>query len=215
MWSVRATCLIYVQILGPYPKTASRNEFVVTIVDPVSHWIVAQPIAFDSSLSSQVSCLIFKTFCDFGFTKCTISSVPPQISSDILNKLKKYDNCLRKVTAALDVPAGAAEICNIVKCQDKVAECAWLSELFSAWVQDNPGTWDKDLDEFLFEFRALPKNGAPSPFRSMFNRRPVRWSEVDKENIIQNNPVPELPKRRKLQGSLMKVLHDYILSNIL
>nr|CAD7446309.1 unnamed protein product [Timema bartmani] len=195
-----------VQVLGPFPRTINQSEYIVSIVDPITKWIVARPVSEDN-IGSHIACFIFKTFCDFGFTKCSISSLPPHLYTDIVNT---FVECCRNMQKQFTLPGQSqtpGKIANLVSSTEVVTDCEWVSQLFNSWAYENLSTWDIDLDRLLFEFRTTCINNSPSPFFAMFGRKHVCWSGEDKENAAVRSDRLIVCKRRSLHSSVLQCRH--------
>nr|CAD7427709.1 unnamed protein product [Timema monikensis] len=125
-----------VQVLGPFPRTINQSEYIVSIVDPITKWIVARPISEDN-IGSHIACFIFKTFCDFGFTKCSVSSLPPHLYTDIVNT---FVECCRNMQKQFTLPGQSqtpGKIANLVSITEVVTDCEWCrhcEELFTSKI---------------------------------------------------------------------------------
>nr|CAD7575635.1 unnamed protein product [Timema californicum] len=195
-----------VQVLGPFPRTINQSEYIVSIVDPITKWIVARPVSEDN-IGSHIACFIFKTFCDFGFTKCSVSSLPPHLYTDIVNT---FVECCRNMQKQFTLPGQSqtpGKIANLVSITEVVTDCEWVSQLFNNWVYENLSTWDIDLDRLLFEFRTTCIKNSPSPFFAMFGRKHMCWSGEDKENAAVRSDKLIVCKRRSLHSSVLQCRH--------
>nr|CAD7259778.1 unnamed protein product [Timema shepardi] len=125
-----------VQVLGPFPRTINQSEYIVSIVDPITKWIVARPVSEDN-IGSHIACFIFKTFCDFGFTKCSVSSLPPHLYTDIVNT---FVECCRNMQKQFTLPGQSqtpGKIANLVSITEVVTDCEWCrhcEELFTSKI---------------------------------------------------------------------------------
>nr|CAD7195120.1 unnamed protein product [Timema douglasi] len=204
--SKKAWQKVDVQVLGPFPRTINQSEYIVSIVDPITKWIVARPVSEDN-IGSHIACFIFKTFCDFGFTKCSVSSLPPHLYTDIVNT---FVECCRNMQKQFTLPGQSqtpGKIANLVSITEVVTDCEWVSQLFNSWVYENLSTWDIDLDRLLFEFRTTCIKNSPSPFFAMFGRKHMCWSGEDKENAAVRSDRLIVCKRRSLHSSVLQCRH--------
>ncbi|XP_033609131.1 uncharacterized protein LOC111868919 isoform X4 [Cryptotermes secundus] len=207
---------VELKLYGPYPKTVLGNEFIITLADPFSHWIVAHPVPGDNH-ASHIADFVYKTFCTFGFAKCSVIGVPQEILEIAQCKYKEYVSRLQDtlLTCGLMVPQ-LTSVCDttvhnlLVFLHDNLSQCTWVGKLLDEFVETNPHAWDLELARFLFEYCTTPGRESSSPFTIMFGRSPVSYLEEDKENhnvIDEDKPAETLSKRRRLQSSILQCRH--------
>jgi hypothetical protein len=205
---------VELKLYGPYPKTVLQNEFVITITDPFSHWIVAHPVSGNNH-ASHIADFVYKTFCKFGFAKCIVVDVPQDTLETAQCKYKEYVSRLQDtlLTCGLMVPQ-LTSACDtaihslLVFLHENLCQCTWVGKLLDEFVATNPHAWDLELERFLFEYCTTAGRGSSSPFSIMFGRSPVSYLEEDKENrdvTDEEKPADILSKRRRLQSSILQV----------
>lgn len=69
---------VEVQVHGPYHKTCSRNEFVLTMTCPESGWCCARAVPA-SGLPTNLADFLFHSFCNYGFARCFLVSCSPDL----------------------------------------------------------------------------------------------------------------------------------------
>ncbi|KAJ4442037.1 hypothetical protein ANN_11903 [Periplaneta americana] len=218
------TFKVELKLFGPYPRTVLHNEFIVTIADPFSHWLVARPIS-DSNDANHIADFVYKTFCTFGFAKCSVVDIPQEVLEMIQSK---YEECVSRLrdtllTCGLVVPHLVSSCSTAVSSlhpliSENLSQCSWVGKLLSDFVEANHSSWDLELERFLFECCTTSNAESPSPFTIMFGRSPVSClEEEDKENRVgKEKPVEVLSKRRRLQSSILQVSNtDFLWSRSL
>ncbi|XP_069698366.1 zinc finger and BTB domain-containing protein 11-like isoform X3 [Periplaneta americana] len=206
---------VELKLFGPYPRTVLHNEFIITIADPFSHWLVARPIS-DSNDANHIADFVYKTFCTFGFAKCSVVDIPQEVLEMIQSK---YEECISRLrdtllTCGLMVPHLVSSCSTAVSSlhpliSENLSQCSWVGKLLNDFVEANHSSWDLELERFLFECCTTSNAESPSPFTIMFGRSPVSClEEEDKENRVgKEKPVEVLSKRRRLQSSILQCRH--------
>jgi hypothetical protein len=205
---------VELKLCGPYPKTVLQNEFIITIADSFSHWIVAHPVS-GSDHACHIADFVYKTFCTFGFAKCSVIGVPQDILEMAQCKYKEHVSRLRDtlLTCGLMVPELAPTCGNAIHSlhvflRENVSQCTWVENLLNEFVQTNPQAWDVELERFLFEYCTTAGGESVSPFTIMFRRSPISYLEGNKENVNMRDgekPTEMLSKRRRLQSTILQV----------
>lgn len=198
-------CLLQVELrlLGPYPKTAAGNEYLISIVDPISKWICVQPVCA-SRCSQGVASFVIKSFCQFGFAECLavgfateyLQAVQTQFKeelADLTNFAMTLGNKLSKKFDKLHIHA-----------LNSKEDCAWVTKLLEKFIGENSGEWDRRLQRFLFNFHTTIGNDSLSPYFKMFGRQPNYFDGEEKENTFKIGS-PVCYGRRRLQNSILQV----------
>ncbi|KAK3890716.1 hypothetical protein Pcinc_005351 [Petrolisthes cinctipes] len=209
---IRVWKKVQVKIYGPYNRTVYGNELLLTIVDPFSKWIVAQPSP-EAGVEIHCANFIFDAFCQFGFAQSHVVGM----SSEMFEQMQacyreKFDRAQETLRNLVPFDSEEAQKSFLFTLQEESRECAWAGEMLDQFCIDNPATWDQELSQFLFQFRTMPFTpGSFSPFNMMFARNPTGYvSEEEKENInlLEEEKALEVPsKRRRLQSSTLQCRH--------
>ncbi|XP_023701456.2 uncharacterized protein LOC111861265 isoform X3 [Cryptotermes secundus] len=207
---------VELKLYGPYPKTVLKNEFIITIADPFSHWVVARPVPGNNH-ACHIAHFLYKTFCTFGFAKCSFVGVPQEILETAQCKYKEYVSRLQDafLTCGLMEPQ-LTSVCGTTVhslpffLQENLSQCTWVGKFLDEFVETSPHAWDLELERFLFQYCTTVGRESSSPFTIMFGRNPVSYLEKDKENhnvTDEGKPAEILCKRRRLQSSLLQCRH--------
>uniref|UniRef100_A0A0A9XZG8 Gypsy retrotransposon integrase-like protein 1 n=1 Tax=Lygus hesperus TaxID=30085 RepID=A0A0A9XZG8_LYGHE len=162
---------VEVSVHGPFKITSLRNEFVVTIADPSSCFVVGTSIS-QHGHCTKVAQFILRTFHLLGFPYSQVV-VPTNLIDAIRTELNW---CLKGKNAM-----------KLVK-QTEDTKMPWIAQLVAILVKRFPTKWDKELDRFLYQFRTggikqLSTKFPATPFYSMFNRKHcLDQLQEDKEN---------------------------------
>ncbi|PSN40209.1 hypothetical protein C0J52_17643 [Blattella germanica] len=201
---------VELNILGPYPRTANHNEFIVAITDPFSRWIVARPMDSDF-LVETLSDFLFTTFCTFGFTKCNFVGMSEEtfeaVQTNYRNRISRIQETLRSDSMKNFIPLLATGTNSLSLLSEDLCECIWLRRHWTEFVSHYPQTWDVEMETFLFKYHTSHRKEASSPFTIMFGRSPNIYVEEDKENcdMVENDTLAEkISKRRRLQSSILQ-----------
>jgi hypothetical protein len=167
------------------------------------------------NLGHHIADFVYKTFCTFGFAKCSITGVPQYI---LETAQSKYEECVSRLRDTLltcgSMVPHLAPTCSTaihslhVLLHETVSQCTWVENLLNEFVQTNPQVWDVELERFLFEYCTTAGGETSSPFTFMFGRSPISYLEDDKENMNMRDgekPTETVSKRRKLQTTILQV----------
>jgi hypothetical protein len=205
---------VELKLYGPYPKTILENEFIITIADPFSHWIVACPVP-SSNHATHIADFVYKTFCKFGFAKCCFIGVPQEILETAQCKYKEYVSWLQDTSLVcglmepqLTSMCGTTVHSLFVFLLENLSQCTWVGKLLDEFVETSPHTWDLELERLLFQYCTTADRESFSPFTIMFGRSPVSYTEEDKENHNvkgEKKPAEPLSEKRRLQSNILHV----------
>ncbi|XP_075213054.1 uncharacterized protein LOC142319548 [Lycorma delicatula] len=204
--SLRVWKKVEVWMHGPLNQTCSHQEFLVTVVDEESRWVVACPVSYDSA--AQIAEFLFHTFCSYGFAHCCLVGFTTEMKDHLNEELRwKVRNITDIRLSLVDKPA---------------AKCQWVLKLVDNLVQTYTD-WDQNLNQYLFRYRTgqlkafNPPYGC-TPFSSLFNHDPLGVVDNDddfnKENIDDDCSV--VSKKRKPQNNTLQCeyCHDVFTSKI-
>ena len=168
-----------------------------------------------SNHAHHIADFVYKTFCTFGFAKCSVIGVPQDILETAQSKYKECVSRLRDtlLTCGLMVPELAPTYGNAIHSlhvllHENVSQCTWVENLLNEFVQTNPQAWDVELERFLFEYCTTAGGETSTPFTIMFGRSPISYLENDKENMNMRDgekPTETVSKRRRLQSTILQV----------
>ncbi|KAF6215658.1 hypothetical protein GE061_010414 [Apolygus lucorum] len=162
---------VEVSIHGPFKITSLRNEFIVTIADPGSCFVVGTSIS-QHGHCTKVAQFVLRTFHLLGFPYSQVA-VPTNLVDPMRSELNW---CLKGKNAM-----------QLVE-QTEDTKLPWVPQLVAILVKRFPTKWDKELDRFLYQFRTgnikqLGTKFLATPFYSMFNRKHcLDQLQEDKEN---------------------------------
>ncbi|XP_067007179.2 uncharacterized protein [Anabrus simplex] len=198
-------------VYGPYSKTENENEFLVTLIDPVSQWIVAQPIPKENIPSHLIS-FVQHTFCLFGFAKCHVVRLSDDLKEVVQTLYKQQEASMQQFLSKFDLLSDTLLKDSIFVFSENDDECLWLNSLIKTFVNNHPTTWDSELMKFVFELNISKRGTAQTPFSKMFSRNPISFFSENKENAAvhfhnKENDVNVVSKRRRLQSSILQCRH--------
>ncbi|ROT77924.1 Transposon Ty3-I Gag-Pol polyprotein [Penaeus vannamei] len=208
---IRVWKKVQIKIHGPYNRTVYGNEMLLTIIDPFSKWIVAQA---STEVGLEVHCarFIFDTFCQYGFAQCHVVGMTSEMFERMQACYKeKFDSAQDVLRTLVPFDSEDAQQSFLFTLQEESHECAWAGEMLDHFCNENPTTWDQEVNRYLFQFRTTATSlGGVTPFNVMFARNPTGYvSEEEKENIniLEEEKALEVPaKRRRLQSSTLQSL---------
>lgn len=209
---IRVWKKVQIKIHGPYNRTVYGNEMLLTIIDPFSKWIVAQA---STEVGLEVHCarFIFDTFCQYGFAQCHVVGMTSEMFERMQACYKeKFDSAQDVLRTLVPFDSEDAQQSFLFTLQEESHECAWAGEMLDHFCNENPTTWDQEVNRYLFQFRTTATSlGGVTPFNVMFARNPTGYvSEEEKENIniLEEEKALEVPaKRRRLQSSTLQCRH--------
>lgn len=209
---IRVWKKVQVKLYGPYNRTIYGNEVLMTIVDPFSKWVVAQPSP-EAGVEVRCANFIFDTFCQFGFAQCHVIGMSSESFEHMQACYKeRFDGTQDVLRSLVPFDSEDAQQSFLFTLQEESRECAWAGDIFDHICTENANTWDQEVNRYLFQFHTThaTHNGV-TPFSMMFARNPTGYvSEEEKENIniLEEEKALEVPaKRRRLQSSILQCRH--------
>ncbi|CAL4128565.1 unnamed protein product, partial [Meganyctiphanes norvegica] len=205
---------IEVKIYGPYKRTLTGNEVVITLVDPFSKWVMALPSTI-SCMERNTANFIFDAFCQFGFAQCQVVGMSSDQFETMHSHYKeRFENAQDIIRSLVPFDSEEAQQSFLFTLQEESHECSWAGEMFDRYCSNNTNNWDNEMSSFLFKYKtATINNEGVTPFMLMFGRNPTGYvSEEEKENIniLEEEKALEAPsKRRRLQSSTLQCRHCY------
>uniref|UniRef100_A0A1B6DJK0 C2H2-type domain-containing protein n=1 Tax=Clastoptera arizonana TaxID=38151 RepID=A0A1B6DJK0_9HEMI len=190
---------VEVHLLGPFKKTCNKNEFIVSISDPESHWVCAKAIPGNGHPTHMAE-FIFHTFCNYGFPLCVLVGVSSDLSDAVSEEYSSRVKCVGENFGDISL--------TVVDSQE--SQCFWVDSLFHVLIQAHPIKWDKELDNYLFLYRTgkvteFVSTSTVSPFSCIFNHDPINICSPDEDK--ENNIEGTVSRRRKLQSSILQCRH--------
>ncbi|XP_049787452.1 uncharacterized protein LOC126190886 isoform X3 [Schistocerca cancellata] len=199
---------VLVKVCGPYPETADHNEYLITIVDPVSMWICVKPTTSERNIKT-VATFIIKVFCLLGFAECCFIGFTTQELEKVQQHYKggmfesELTSCMfgNKTTKRAETEQHGAD------------ECSWSTNLLNEFVNCYPSDWDKKIQSFLLTYHVSFGCDSLSPFYKLHGRNPKFILEENKENTTKDSPINEVSAvcsiaRGKSQNFVLQQIHQ-------
>ncbi|XP_014253373.1 uncharacterized protein LOC106668790 isoform X2 [Cimex lectularius] len=166
---------VEIAINGPFKITNLRNEYIMSIVDPETCFILAMPIT-NNGHSTKLTQFMLQTFYTFGFPKTA-----EVVASDLLFEAVSTEFVWRL--------SNFSDAKKYLKKREK-AQNVWVGELFELLKKRHAMNWDRELGQFLYQFRMGGinqfANSAFCPFYAMYHRIPELFlNEENKENQFE------------------------------
>ena len=122
---------VSVDLAGPLPRTGRRNEYILVVVDLLTHFVIAEPITV-ASTKKVYDAMIRNVFNLFGLPERILSDNGGQFTSE-LAKLFEKENGIGRMFVARYKPStnGVVERTN-----------RWIKGDIAKFVDGNRGRWD-------------------------------------------------------------------------
>jgi len=158
-----------VDLMGPYPRTANRNRYVLVTTDIFSKWTHIIPVG---DATAKTICKKFEkeVILNYGACGSCISDNGTQFKSkEFIGLLEKY-GIHHILTPLYHAQANPVERVN-----------QSVKKMIRAYVNVNHKTWDKHLPELQYALRsAVHESTGFSPARLMLNRElTLKGSQAD------------------------------------
>ncbi|XP_049814821.1 uncharacterized protein LOC126262313 [Schistocerca nitens] len=199
---------VLVKVCGPYPKTADHNEYLITIVDPVSMWICVKPTTSERNIKT-VATFIIKIFCLLGFAECCFIGFTTQELEKVQQHYKggmfesELTSCMfgNKTTKRAEMEQHGAD------------ECSWSTNLLNDFVNCYPSDWDRKIQSFLLTYHVSFGCDSLSPFYKLHGRNPKYILEENKENTTKDSLVNKVSAvcsiaKGKSQNFVLQQIHQ-------
>lgn len=166
---------IFLDIVGPLPKTKNGNNYILTIQDDLTKTFIAKAIP---EASAETTCKAFMEIgiCVYGVPKKLVTDRGTNFTSKLFEHLCKLLRVEQVQTSAYHPQSnGALERCHRT-----------LKEYLRSYVCENLNDWDDYLSQFCFTYNTSAHSSTGySPYELMFGHKaelPVAIRTAQKEN---------------------------------
>ena len=168
---------IGMDIMGPFPTTATQKRFLLVVVDYFTRWIELFPMNSTTSMSIA-NILTNEVFSRYGFPKYILSDNGPQFVSDLFHNFCDTLGIEQKLTANYHPQSNMTERVNRT-----------LKPLIGIYAQNQPNSWDKEIHKLAFALRtAVNETTGETPAFMMFGRDPRGPLDLITSNKIEGPP---------------------------
>ena len=185
---------VVIDIVGPLPRTRSGHEYLLTIIDRMSHYPEAIPVR--SIRSPRIVEELIGFFTKFGMPKVIQSDCGSNFVSKYFQE-KMTELGIKHVTSSPYHP----ESQGIVERFHQT-----LKSMLKKFCLENETEWDKEIPYVLFAFRSVPGEAVNySPFQLIFGHSVRGPLDVVREHWEGENPdLDLLTYMNELGGKLTK-----------
>lgn len=136
---------VYLDIVGPLPKTINGNSYILTIQDDLSKFFVAKAIQ-EATAESTCKAFLEGGICIFGIPKELVTDRGTNFISKLFQELCKLLKIKQIQTSAYHPQSnGALERCHRT-----------LKEYLRSYVNESLNNWDEYLSQFSFTYNTTP-----------------------------------------------------------
>jgi hypothetical protein len=152
---------IYIDFVGPLEESYEGFQYILTVKDDLSKFLVAIPLK-DQTSESVAQALVEKVFLIFSCPKIIVSDNAHNLNSDLIKKIYKLFN-IKKINCSIHHP------------QSNQVERAHpdLKKFLRICVKDDHKNWVKFLPHAIFNYNSSVNTDLGySPFNILFGRVP-------------------------------------------
>lgn len=199
---VRPWQKIYVDFLGPYPRSRTGNTIILIILDHYTKFVIIKPLKHATS-SALVDCLKQDVFSLFGVPEILFSDNGRQFESNVLSEFLKKFGVTHVFTPKYSPQANASERVNRT-----------ILTAIRSYVRENHQNWDLYLDEVSIALKnVIHESTNYSPYYLVFGQHMVLHSSTyqlikDINTISPNQLCVRYP------DDFFENLHTQILTNL-
>lgn len=136
---------VYLDIVGPLPKTMNGNSYILTIQDDLSKHFIAKAIK-EATAESTCKAFLESGICVFGIPTELVTDRGTNFISKLFQELCKLLKIKQIQTSAYHPQSnGALERCHRT-----------LKEYLRSYVNENLDNWDEYLSQFSFTYNTTP-----------------------------------------------------------
>ncbi len=189
--------MLGVDIMGPFPRSAKQNEYLLVVVDYFTKWVELFPMrTAKASLIARI--LVEEIFTRWGIPAYLVSDRGTQFTSHLLDLLCKQWGVIQKLTTAYHPQTNLTERVN-----------RNLKPMIASYVGEQHKHWDRWLSEFRFAINsAWHESTGFSPAEIALGRK----LKGPMERALQKPPDPENPVYPTLDRQ--KLLIDIVRENV-
>uniref|UniRef100_A0A671L2F5 Integrase catalytic domain-containing protein n=1 Tax=Sinocyclocheilus anshuiensis TaxID=1608454 RepID=A0A671L2F5_9TELE len=164
-----------VDFVGPLPRTASGNQYILVFVDYFSKWVEASAVR-EASAQGAASKFVGDIFARYGAPRHLISDRGVPFVSALFNKVVEIVGSDHRLTTAYHPQTNATERINRT-----------LKTAIRAYVGDKQTSWDRYIPQICFALRTAPHEStgfSPASHEKQkrhydLRRRPVEYAPGD------------------------------------
>lgn len=193
---------IYVDFLGPYPRTKNRNAYMIIALDHFSRYVFLKAVP-NATAIALVKFLEKDIFLPYGTPERLFSDNGRQLESNLLaNLLQKY-GVKHEFTPKYSPQANASERVN-----------RSLLMAVRSYIKSDQRTWDEHLDEITQALRNTKHDSLKySPHFVVFNQHLIShgsdYALLEKLYELGGDMVTMLPKEERRSA-----IHDQLIENL-
>ncbi|MGH0159284.1 UNVERIFIED_CONTAM: hypothetical protein FKN15_038408 [Acipenser sinensis] len=168
--------MLGVDLMGPFPRSKQRHQYLFVVVDYCSKWVELFPIR-DSKTPKLVTILIQDIFTRWGSPLYLVSDRGAQFTSQLIKQVCRQWGVVQKLTTSYHPQTNLTERVNRT-----------IKTMISSYVKANHANWDQWLTEFRFAINsATHESTGFSPAEIALGRK----LKGPLERLIGRPPDPE------------------------
>jgi transposase InsO family protein len=150
---------IGVDIMGPFPPTATNKRYLLVVVDYFTRWV--EIFALRSTTSSDVANVLSnEVFSRFGLPQFIVSDNGPQFASNLFGDFCQTLGVSQRFTANYHPQSNMTERVNRT-----------LKPMIAIYAENRPQSWDKEVQKLAFAIRtSINETTGETPAFMMFGR---------------------------------------------
>jgi transposase InsO family protein len=150
---------IGVDIMGPFPPTASNKRYLLVVVDYFTRWV--EMFALRSTTSNDVANVLSnEVFARFGLPRFIVSDNGPQFVSNLFKDFCRTLGIQQKWTANYHPQSNMTERVNRT-----------LKPMIAIYTENRSQSWDKNIQQLAFAIRtSFNETTGETPAMLMFGR---------------------------------------------
>ncbi|KAL7881035.1 hypothetical protein SRHO_G00032890 [Serrasalmus rhombeus] len=146
-----------VDFVGPLPRTAARNAYILVFIDYFSKWIEVNAVR---EATVQVVASKFQVFAHHGAPKYLISDQGTPFMNELFNQMVKILGSEHRLTTAYHPQTNATQRVNHT-----------LKTAIRAYVEDKYNSWDKYIPQLCFALKTASHDSTGfSPAKMIYGR---------------------------------------------
>jgi len=172
-------------LVGPLPKTAKGNKYLLVMVDYLSKWAEAFPLPKDNA-EAVAEKFVEEVICRFGAPKILLTDRGKQFTGKLMTEVNRLLGIRKDTTTAYHPQTdGLVERFNHT-----------LIDMIAKFVAGHQKDWDIYIPYVLFAYRTSPQGSTgDSPFYLMMGRTPMAPEDIAMGAKGDAEKMPEVLKR--------------------
>ncbi|CAK9302239.1 unnamed protein product [Gordionus sp. m RMFG-2023] len=191
--------------LTALPESEDGYKYIAVAVDYFSKYIVAMPLK--DKTAKSISRFLYSLLCTHGRAKIQINDQGREFVNEISNNFHKLIGTMQRVTSAYHPQAnGMVERVNRT-IQNALLKC----------IKDDQLIWTDALPGIIFAYNtSLHESSKFTPYQLMYGRKAKQAYEIDEEEDIDPDNVPEADLESCFQDTVSRMndIHEIAAGNI-